>query len=666
MLSVRPEGYKGKQFENGFTDFFIAGNFFGVIAFQDGITQDDGKVLVEKFKEGLLSSSAQSLAEFESSISNLILKLNFPVHVGLSVGFLYQDVLYLKTVGDGEIYLRRGNSFSQLISGDKIASGFLKQFDLAVFTTTKIQELIGKADDIKAFVEMSKPGEIIQKVNDQTYGDEEKGFVSLFVEFTPEDDSMVPTIKINQGSESQTSANSQEPESPTPTPSSTTSSPTPPNYKQPETAQTASYEVTPPVTPVSPISPDSTADKQVTPNLATPVIDSQDAVAPATAEPQLTIPDAPKAGFLQKITGFFKTKKFTIIMAIIILAILIWSVVFGYQRREAAKLQQKYVTASEEIDGKLKEAKSEATLNIDKSLTLISEAKSLLDVLKKDIGDKKPTEIVELAKKISDAENSVVKKESKNYEEFYDFTLENKNAKGSAIAKEGNLLAVLDTGRKAVYLLDLDSKSLTAYTSPEVASASLVGIYDKDLYFYTKEKEIFKFTSQTKAKDLIAKDVEIKNVVDMELYSGNIYLLDEGSDEIYKYLVTEGGFSSKRTYFGEGQTINLSGAVGMSIDSAIYIANLNNIVKYISGAKESFSPSFPQENVAFDAIYTDRDIDEVYALDKKNSAVYVLSKTGEYIKEIQSSIFNKAKAIFVHEGQIHALIDEKIFTVSLD
>ena len=188
MFSARPEGYKGKQFEHGFTEFFITGNFYGVLSFEDGTTEKDGKKRLESFKEGLLSAEIDNLSSFEHTVSDLILKLNFPAHVGLSIGMLYKEALYVKTVGAGQVYFRRGKTFDVLLSGDKTASGYLNQYDLALFTTTKIQDLIGKTEDIQAFIEVEKPADIVQKLNDQEYGEEDQGFVALFVEFGQSED----------------------------------------------------------------------------------------------------------------------------------------------------------------------------------------------------------------------------------------------------------------------------------------------------------------------------------------------------------------------------------------------------------------------------------------------------------------------------------------------
>ena len=602
MFLARPEGYKGKQFEHGFTEFFITGGFYGVLSFEDGTTENDGKKRLGSFKEGLLSAEIDSLSSFEHTVSNLILKLNFPAHVGLSIGMLYKEALYVKTVGAGQVYFRRGKTFDVLLSGDKTASGYLNQYDLALFTTTKIQDLIGKTEDIQAFIEVEKPADIVQKLNDQEYGEEDQGFVALFVEFGQSEDptSIVPSevAPIAQNSDE----------------------------------RQKSLNVGPPNSPLDMQPPQDSFQSK---------------------------------SFLTKILGFVRTKQFTIIAAVIILALLTWSVVFGYQRREVAKKKARIATISVEIDKKLSEAEDEAFLNLDQSIVLIADAKTMVAQLKKDLGDNYSNEVTQLESKIQESEGKIVKKESKDFEEFYDLTLQNEDAKGSMIAKEGELVAILDADQNMIYVLNVDNKSVKKYVHKDVGSAVAIGIYSGDIFFVTPKNGIFKFTTQSKV-NIVVKETGMKNVVDMELYNGNIYVLDEGADEVYKFLVTEGGYSDKRTYFGEGQTISLSGATGLSIDGSVYIVTKDSVQKYLSGVRERFSPEFPTKNAQFDHMYTDSDIEQVYILDKKNAAVYILTKEGEYQRQIQSSAFAKANALFVYDEMIFTVNNEKIYTVSLD
>jgi len=613
MFLARPEGYKGKQLENGFTEYFVAGNYYGVISFEDGVVQENGKKLLESFKEGLLSAEITQLSSFESTVSNLILKLNFPAHVGMAIGMFHKDALYIKTIGDGQIYFRRGKAFDVLLSGDNTASGYLNQYDLVLFTTTKIQSLIGQKADIQAFIGMSKPADILEKLHNEEYGEEDQGFIALMIEFEPAEDAShtESEVKTLQTAVSQTGSSEVK---------------QPLVFHDPMSQQTQS-----PPLPVSP--PDTTSQNN---------------------------------SLMHKILAFIKTKQFTVIIAVVLLGVLTWSVAFGYQRREAEKLQGKVDSVRTQVDAKLTSAIEESFLNVEQSLVLISEAEALVSELKNEVGENKASEITAMEQKIQDTENKISKKESKPFTEFYDLTLENKQAQGSAVSKENELVAILDKSQKAVYVLNLGSKALKKYANDAVSSASAIGIYNEDVYFFTSDKGIFKFTSQTKVNNIVPKDEDWKRVVDMQVYSGNIYILDEEANEIDKYLVTEGGYSDKKSYFGSGQTIRLSNATGMAIDSAIYVSTKSQLLKFLSGVKESFSPSFPFEGASYDDIYTDSDLEQVYVLDQKHGAVYAISKNGEYQLQIQSNIFAKATALFVFDKTIYVLSKEKIYGVSLE
>jgi len=600
MLLARPEGYVGKQKENCFIEQFFAGNFYGVVSL-DGINDDEGKKLIDFFKQGLLSGSITDLTSFENTISSLILKLNFPVHVGMSIGMHFKDALYLKTVGDGIVYFRRGKEVDVILTGDKIASGFINTYDLAIFTTEKISDVIGTTEDLSAFIRSSKPSEIIEKIHHEDYGEDEMGFAVLFVEFGP-----VSNSNSSLGIQADTVSEFSE-------------------------------------------------------SVGSVVISENNSLRSNERTNSLEYSNK-YSKYLKLITS----KKMTIIAALALLIILTWSVVFGHQRRLAAIIDKQVTTATEQVKIKLSEAEDEAFLNIDKSTILITDAKKILEDLKKNVGEGKASEILQIQKLIDEAEKSIMKKEDKDFEQFYDLTLENELATGEMFTKDGELVAILDAKQQTIYTLDVSNKSITEYVDPDVSNAVAVGLFNEDVYFITPSKGVMKFTTQSKVRTIIEADKDWGNIIDMKLFNGNIYLLDSKSDEIYKYLVTENGYSDKVSYFNSGQAADLSNATSFVIDSAIYISAGENIYKYLSGDSESFSPKFPEENVSYDDVYTDGDIESVYVLDKAKGSVYVLSKDGTYEKQISSSIFTKSKGIYVYENKIHALSGSVIYSISLE
>jgi len=608
-------GYVGKQYENGFVGYLAQDNFFVVLSLEEGISQNDGQKLLDGLKEELQAAIITNLSEFESQLSAIIVKLNFPAHFSLASGYLNNNVLYVKTVGKGQIYYRRGHEFDLLMDGDKSASGYIQEYDCAVFTTLNSREQIGAVSDMKAFVDMSPPQDIVEKLRNEKYDEHAGGFISLFVEFSSQRETVItPTTSLD----------------PVPV------------------VETPSQDV---------------SGTQV----ATPKVEQAPVVSPVSPVQSVQPPVQPqeKSRALPRIQ-FFSSKKFTIVAVVIVFAILVWSVVFGVQRRAAAELQKKFEDSKAKIETSLDKASSEAFINFDQSVVYIDEAKNELATLKQQLGEERKDEVAELEKRISDAENAIVKREEKPSEEIYDLALEDKEARGSTVYLDGDKLAILDNKNSTVYVYSLDKKSNTSYVSSDVKDSSLVALYENKVFFFSKNRGIYKFESESKAKQVIKPDSGWGNIVDMEVYNGNIYLLDSGRDEIYKYLVAESGYSDKSSYFQEGQSVDLESAVDMSIDSAIYVALKNEVIKYVTGAKDQFSTSFPEKSPNIEGVYTNGDMEQIFVWDKGVGNLYVLEKDGKYNRQIASSIIRKAKNVVVFKDKAFVFDGVKLYSISLD
>lgn len=335
-----------------------------------------------------------------------------------------------------------------------------------------------------------------------------------------------------------------------------------------------------------------------------------------------------------------KKKIVTLIGVVVIIGILIWSVGGGLQRRVDNQNRNKIRASQTVINQKLDQADEEAFLDLPKALALITEARSELDKLKKEIDSRKYPEIAALEKTISDEENKITKKEEKKYEEFYDLTLDNKQAKGEKLALSGDNLLILDNQKGIIYSLSLAKKSLDKVQSSEIVDASLIDQYDGDIFFFVSGKGIYK-SSAGKNKLVIENDKDWGNITDMKIYNGNIYLLDTGKNQIDKYLVAENGYSAKTPYFKS--TVNLDGANSLAIDSSVYIGFDSLAVKYTAGSAEDFKTSFPDSNAAMAKIFTNKDVEKVYGWDKAKGAIYIMDKNGTYEKQVESSIFKKVR-----------------------
>ena len=358
---------------------------------------------------------------------------------------------------------------------------------------------------------------------------------------------------------------------------------------------------------------------------------------------------------------FGRQKTLTFIIVFILGIILFWSVGLGYRRRSQENNQKKINLTKDLISQKLNQAEQVAFLNMPSALNLIADSKTEANKLKQELGVRS-YELSGLEKIIQEAENKILKKEEKNYTEFFDLTIDDKNAKGDKFYLFDERLLVSDKNRGVLYELSLDKKSLDKDQSNEIKKSSLIALFEEKKYFYVEGVGVFEIISG-KVKKVIENDKDWGKIIDMAVFNGNIYLLDQGKDEVYKYLVADSGFSSKNSYFQSGQSIDLSQVNSLSIDGSVYLAGDSVMVKYTSGLRDEFKVNLPDDKVNMNKIFTSKDLEKVYGWDKKRGTVYIMGKNGDYQEQINSKILSTGTDLVVYKDFIYVLQGNKIYKV---
>ncbi len=565
--------YLGEELEKGFTGFISEENFFLILMVEEGLSREDGQEFLAMVKKELLLKKINNLADFEGYLNEKIKEKNLPAVFSLSAGFVKDNILYLKTIGQGEVYIYREGRLVPIIKGNLSASGYLKFDDLVVFTLTSFIEVVGGEKELAGFFDRKAPNEIVDELTPVLKGKDDRGIVALFVHFKEkEKESMADT---------------------------------------------------------------SFSDKLISLYKET-VIFSR------------------KAG---------PKKTFTFLAVVLIFLILVWSVGLGYQRRKEAMIKKRIEAGKSVISQKLTEADEVSFLSPSKSQNLIDEAKDELKKLEKEIGRRR--EIEELKTMIRKGEDKILKKEEKNAEEFFDLTIDDKQAKGERIYLDGDLAAILDRGQGVIYIFSLSKKSLERRKSNEIKKAQLLALYQDEIIFYVSGDGLYKIDSEGKLKLVVEKDKDWGNIIDFWIYNGNLYLLDEAKSEIYKYLSGETGYSDKISYF-KGGRFGLKDANSLAIDSSVYVGFSDHIFKFTAGSQDEFKTSFPESSVQLTKIFTTKDLEKVYAWDKSKGVIYILAKNGGYERQVNSEILKKASDFVVYQTSAYILVGPKIYKISLD
>ncbi len=582
--------FLGKSSDLLFSGFLTDNNFYMIVEIEK-TSKETGNFFLALIKEKIRDVHITNLQIFEDIIANSLQTAKLPATLSLAAGYVKNDIAFLKTIGEGKIFLKREKNFAEIINGDRHASGNVVVDDMYIFGTSRFVSLFSSKESFKKIILATDVFTVVDSIYEEINDQSDDGVITLFLTPIEESEenhsSRIEETIVETGTETEISTSSKLKRS---------------FFKLPS--------------------------------------------------------------FLQKTETDPGSKKriLTIAVVIILFGILIWSVALGYVRRTEATMKSKVDTTKQSIVSKLNQAQDSFSSNPSHALELLADARKEYKLLETELGSQKKEELDSINKLITEKENSVVKKEAKHSDEFYDLSVDTKDAKSSYMYTNNEITALLDKHKKTVYILSLANRSLEKRVADEFQDASLVAYYEKEVYLFIRKKGIFTVTGDNKVKKIIDADKDWGSIKDLQIFNGNIYLLDSDKNDVYKYLVADGGYSNKQSYFKSEK--QLKDADTMVIDSSLYINVQDSILKYNGGLKTDFSTVYPTGNVLIKKVYTSEKEEKVYVWNKEQGVVYILSKNGEYERQIQSDIMKKADDFAVYDKIMYFLSESKIYKIT--
>jgi hypothetical protein len=725
MLTPQTAYYTKKADKDRFIGVARTDQFFCVVEIEKGVSKEQGTEFIQQLEDEVHHVSLSHLAKFETWLQDVITQANLPAHFSLAAGVVYEDILYLKTVGEGEVYVRRGDQFARLIHGNKSASGHVQENDLVLFTTKHFADNFPEKGELEKLVKNKTPLELVPAIETYETDIDENDCVALFVlyENARHDTAVSPELSSD---EEETKKDHDihspilvdDPSSLEPPPHSKSSKKE--GDTQPEEDSVVEKTFTPP-SAVSSFSDalaetdsegkkeesieEKTAEQEYTldnqkeevpERPVSPVDQSRQASSPFafTEKDDQELPYEEESDEKQRLweklhlkervaglrartrdafvvgnaRNLFKSKKVLIGFAVGVFILLGMSVFFSNQKLQEQQVREKIQDSEELINEKLVQAEEISFLNPERAVILLTEARdelaSLQTTLSEDEQRLVASDLDDLTQQIDAFEEEILQKEEKEYTEFYDLTVEEADAQGTELFMFEDRVAITDPGNQSMYVLSLEEKSLEKRRSEGIGEGALPALFEQDIMFYAQGKGVYRFVNEEgEIEQLIDHQDEWGSIQDIAMYFGNIYLLDTETDDIYKYVVVQNGYSGGASYFLTPHSHDFSSAVGMAIDASIYVGLADEILKFTRGEDDEFNTTFPYEDVSLSGIYTDEEAGKVYAWDKSQGSIYVLDKNGRYEREIYTEMLKEADDFAVYQNDMYILSGSKIYVI---
>jgi len=159
-------------------------------------------------------------------------------------------------------------------------------------------------------------------------------------------------------------------------------------------------------------------------------------------------------------------------------------------------------------------------------------------------------------------------------------------------------------------------------------------------------------------QDLIKFDAAVAKPVAMGRFGSNLYILDQGNKEIFKYAAIGDGYGERSRWLKQDQNMSIL-PVDMAIDSDIWVVSAEGEVeKYRRGSKENFSISGLTSGVKISRMAVEPEGDRIALLDNNSGVVAVCSKTsGSCTQLLKSEKLREAKDVeFDEKGNLLVLL----------
>jgi hypothetical protein len=150
---------------------------------------------------------------------------------------------------------------------------------------------------------------------------------------------------------------------------------------------------------------------------------------------------------------------------------------------------------------------------------------------------------------------------------------------------------------------------------------------------------------------LVVRDSDQLGSVDsITTSAGNLYILDRGENQVWRYLPSQGGFDSERTALLDGA--DLSNAAELAVAQDVYLLDANaGVRRFVLRSEADFPLSgidTPLMSPASISVLPGSN--RVVIADTGNKRVVVASPDGRFLRQIVSPEFTDLRAVAVDEG----------------
>ena len=358
--------------------------------------------------------------------------------------------------------------------------------------------------------------------------------------------------------------------------------------------------------------------------------------------------------------GGEKRKKWAVLLGVIFLILLVVSLITGSIKIKADRETKRWREFSDPIVKNIEEAQGLVSINPSGARLLADEVKKTFEVQKNEFGKGKfKDEVIALETKINNAWVVTSGEKEAQFTEMLNIQLVRPGFVGSRLSlSETGLLLVVDEKMGTVVSADTATKNIKVVAGKGEGLGWLDVLGDGTRVMILTAKGV---GINGKENGGVVFDSAVSNPLSIGRFGSNLYVLDSGNKEIYKYGSISDGFGDRIRWLQQDQKMSIN-PVDMAIDSDVWVlGDRGGVERFRRGVREQFFLTGVPEEIKTSRLAVQKEGDLLALLDSLRGMVILCSKeTGVCEKQLKSEILKTATDIEFNGEDLLVLVPGKI------
>lgn len=233
---------------------------------------------------------------------------------------------------------------------------------------------------------------------------------------------------------------------------------------------------------------------------------------------------------------------------------------------------------------------------------------------------------------------------------FYDLRLVISDFISSMATNMGDIAAFVDTEKKEVIVLNLQTKQVFKLDVSSLETIKSIGFFGEDQFVMLADG-VYSIAATENATAATIKEAGDSNR-DGTLVSSfgtYVYVFNPEKRNIYRYVKEGDSYSDPVGWLLDPLGVPFDSVVSWAIDGDIWIGTEGGqLLRFASGRVEDFTITGLPDAFSSTLLVVTRDgLDNVYVLEPAQNRVVVLTKEGEFLREIKSSSLGAATSLLI-------------------